>query len=387
MHVLTVLCSGGWMSSNLSEGWRQLGCTVEEFFYGSHMGKSWSTTGVKTNQQINLDLLATAKRLKVEGRLDLIFAVIYDDVLEVETAQELRKLDVPLINYHVDLVGQWYRVLRTGKYFDRVACAQKDSWAGLICAGIHPYYLPMASNPPHPADLTLPTIPFAGVRYLGSPWIYRRQVLADLVEHQIPVEIYGRNWLRQTVDPANAQPYQKNLHDLRYYLLPRLQQDNFSHLAATVQRRFRPEIPVGRSTEIPASSIRGAYDLADFIPLIRGSAINLGFTHFQGTPGTPEERRQVRLREFEIPMNGGFYLTQSCPQLDELFTVGSEMICWDNLRDLHDKIHYYLDRPAERQSIANAARDRCLKDHTWAHRFSRLLQELSLPQPDTISCL
>ncbi len=387
MHVLTILCSGGWMSSNLSEGWRQLGCTVEEFFYGSHMGKSWSSAGLETNHQINLDLLTTAKRLKAEGQLDLIFAVIYDDVLEIETVQQLRKLNVPLINYHVDLVGQWYRVLRTGKYFDRVACAQKDSWDGLRRAQIRPYYLPMAANPPHPSDLTLPPMPFAGVRYLGSPWFYRRQVLADLATHQIPIEIYGHNWLWQTVDPANAQPYRKNLHDMRYYLLPRLQEDGLPNLAATLQRRLRHEMPVGRSIEIPASCIRGAYDLSDFIPLVRGSAINLGFTHFQGTPGTSLERRQVRLREFEISMQGGFYLTQFCPQLDDLFKVGEEMIVWDSLPDLYDKVHYYLNHPSDRQLIAQAARDRCLKDHTWAHRFSRLLQELSLPQPDTISCL
>ncbi|HEY9875171.1 MAG TPA: hypothetical protein V6D12_17185, partial [Candidatus Obscuribacterales bacterium] len=109
------------MPANLSEGWRRLGCEVEEFFYGTHMGKSWSAEGLRENQKINEELLATAKHLKAEGRLDLIFAVIYDDVLAVETAQQLRALDVPMMNYHVDLVGQWYRILRIGKYFDRVA--------------------------------------------------------------------------------------------------------------------------------------------------------------------------------------------------------------------------------------------------------------------------
>lgn len=88
MHILTVLCKGGWMPKNLSEGWRHLGCSVEEFFYGTHMGKSWSADGLRENHRINAQLLATAKRLKAEGRLDLIFAVIYDDVLEVETAQQ-----------------------------------------------------------------------------------------------------------------------------------------------------------------------------------------------------------------------------------------------------------------------------------------------------------
>ena len=385
------------MPTNLSEGWRRLGCSVEEFFYGTHMGKSWSADGLRENQQINAQLLATAKRLKAEGRLDLIFAVIYDDVLEVETAQKLRGLDVPMVNYHVDLVGQWYRILRTGKYFDRVACAQTDHWLGLRRAGVSPYYMPMAANPPFSSVISsasrinfdqvvagrhsLPTN-YPGVIYLGSPWPYRRQVLAELAKLGIPLRIYGHNWLRRTPDPANAQPYRKNLHDLRHYVRPRWQEEGGGEFLETIRRRLQPSsLPAG-SSEIPTNCIQGSYAEADFIPLVQSAAINLGFTHFQGTPGTPAERRQVRLREFEIPMAGGFYLTQDCVQLRELFQVGENVVTWNNLPDLRDKIHYYLDHPAERQQITQAAQAHCLKHHTWANRFRDLLQELKLPQPN-----
>ncbi len=386
MHVLTILCKGGWMPANLSEGWRRLGCSVEEFFYGTHMGKSWSAEGLRENQQLNAQLLATAKRLKGEGRLDLIFAVIYDDVLQVETAQELRALDVPMVNYHVDLVGQWYRVLRTGKYFDRVACAQMDSWSGLRRAGIRPYYMPMASNPSVTIQSsTTAPIPFDGLLYLGSPWLYRRQVLANLAQQGIPLQIYGRNWLRQTPDPANAQPLGKNLHDLRYYLWPRLQEEGWSELLGTIRKRLqKASPPASASTELPTDCIKGSYADADFSPLVQGAAINLGFTHFQGTPGTPAERRQVRLREFEIPMAGGFYLTQDCAQLRELFQVGEQVVTWNDLSDLQDKIRYYLDHPAERQKIAQAGQAHCLQHHTWVNRFRHLLQELNLPQPSLV---
>ncbi len=386
MHILTVLCQGGWMPANLSEGWRRLGCSVEEFFYGTHMGKSWSADGLRENHRINAQLLATAKRLKAEGRLDLIFAVIYDDVLQVETAQQLRALDVPMVNYHVDLVGQWYRVLRTGKYFDRVACAQRDYWSGLRRAGIRPYYMPMAANPPtwgHPSVAA--SIPFEGVLYLGSPWPYRRQVLADTAQQGIPLQIYGHNWLRQTPDPANAQPLGKNLHDLRHYLWPRLREEGWGEFLATIRRRLQKvPPPPGVSTVLPADCIKGSYSNSDFIPLVQGAAINLGFTHFRGTPGTTAEHRQVRLREFEIPMAGGFYLTQDCDQLRELFRVGEQVATWNDLPDLRDKIRYYLDHPAERQKITQAAQSHCLQNHTWANRFRQLLQELNLPQPSLV---
>ncbi len=379
MHILTVLCKGGWMSKNLSEGWRRLGCSVEEFFYGTHMGKDWSTVGLETNHQLNVQLLKTAKRLKAEGRLDLIFAVIYDDVLEVETAQKLRALDVPMVNYHVDLLGQWYRILRTGKYFDRVACAQMDYWDSLRHARIRPYYMPMAANPSTPTNQSsTESISFNGVLYLGSPWTYRVRVLGDIAQQKIPLRIYGHNWQRHTPDPSQAQPYRKNLHDLHYYLLPRLQSEGWSRLWETFQNRLRSIPSINISTEIPSEYIGGSYANTDFASLVQGAAINLGFTHFLGTPETLTERRQVRLREFEIPMLGGFYITQDCTQLRELFQVGKHVVTWNNFSELIEKIRYYLNYPAEREKIAQASQTHCLEHHTWVHRFHQLLQELKI---------
>jgi len=378
MHVLTVLCQGGWMPIHLSEGWRRLGCHVHEFFYGTHMGKAWTDEGIKQNIIINKNLLATAKQLKSENKLDLIFAVIYDDVLTVETARELRKLDVPMVNYHVDLVGQWYRVLKTGKYFDRVACAQKDHWAGLKHADIHPYYLPMAANPPFSQFLKKEKFKFNGVLYLGSPWIYRQQVLYELVQHGIDLKVYGRNWLRKTVDSANAQPVRKNIHDFRYYLLPRIQEEGWAEFRETIERRLFPKSSSKISSSIPIDYIKGAYDQEDLIPLVQGASINLGFTHFRGIAGTNKEQRQVRLREFEIPMSGGFYLTQQCQQLQELFPTEYQNISWDKLPDLLDKIDYYLKYPNQREQVTQIIQDLCLKQHTWEIRFRDLLKELKI---------
>jgi spore maturation protein CgeB len=377
MNILTVLCKEGWMPGNLSEGWRSLGFTVHEFFYGTHMGKSWSSEGIKENKKINADLLETARRLKTSNQLDLIFAVIYDDVLTVETAQKLRNLDVPMVNYQVDMIGQWYRVLRTGPYFNLVACAQRDNWEGLKQAGIRPYYMPMAANPPDPSTLSSTSpMQFEGVLYMGSPWLYRRQVLAHLAQQDIPLQIYGHNWLRTEPDPANAQPLAKNFHDIRYYLWPRIQHESWSEFFETIQRRLNPLPPAGISTDLPPKCIKGSYASGDFFNLVQGAAINLGFTHFQGLPNTKKERRQVRLREFEIPMAGGFYLAQDCPQIRELFPLGELFEAWDKTSDLQEKICYYLKHPLKRQKIAHTMQSYCLNNHTWKHRFSSLLKEL-----------
>lgn len=380
-HVLMIICKDGWMPGNLSAGWRRLGCCVREFFYGTHMGRNWGPAGLRENGTLNRSLLDTARRLKAEGRLDLIFACVYDDILAVETAKELRALGVPMVNYHVDLVGQWYRVLQTGRYFDLLACSQLDHWEGLRRAGVRPYYLPMAANPPFAAEDEGEDSRFSfdGVRYLGSPWEYRCRVLAGLTRQGIPLQIYGHNWLRTRPDPADAKPPGKNLHDLRFYLLPRLREEGWQGISSSLRKRFVKGWTGGGG--IDPDHIRGAYAGEEFAPLVRCCAINLGFTHFQGRPGTRFERRQVRLREFEIPLAGGFYLTQDCPQLRELFRVGEQVEVWNDAAELKEKIDYFRARPDLRRSIARAGKEHCLRHHTWEHRFLALLRELKLAPP------
>lgn len=384
MNVLTVLCSDGWMPGNLSEGWRRLGCRVHEFFYGRTMGRSWTAAGRADNRATNARLLATARQLKSEGALDLVFAVVYDDVLEVETARGLKSLDVPLVNYQVDVAGQWHRVLRTGRYFDRIACAQRDHWRGLERAGARPFYMPMAANP---GDDTADPIDWGGIVYMGSPWLYRRAMLRRVHEAGLPLRIYGHNWIaaaRGESEPppydVTRQPLAKNLHDIAHYLLPRLREEGLAGLAESARMRFEDQGEAAVAA-LGAGVVMGPYPQGQFGALVRGAAVNLGFTHFKGVPGTRGEMRELRLRDFEIPMAGGFCLTQDCDQLRELFTPDANVAAWSDAGDLVEKARHYLGRPEERRHIAAAARAHCLAHHTWAHRFAGLLAELGLTPP------
>lgn len=380
MNVLVLICTGGWMSSNLSGGWRRLGAHVEEFFYGTHMGKSWTREGLATARDVNATLLSHARALKAEGRLDLIFAVIYDDVLDVDTAKQLCRLNVPMVNYHLDLVGQWYRVLRSGRYFDLVACAQRDHWEGLRRAGIRPYFMPMAANPPEPGDDR--AVKYDGVLYLGSPAPFRIHVLKRLLASGVGLRILGNNWLQANAraDVSRQRFARKTLHDIRHYLWPRVRQEG-SDLFWSVAPRLLGG-PGSEGASALAGVIQGRYSDSDFASLVRGAAINLGFTHFRGRTGSRHERRQTRLRDFEIPMSGGFYLAQSCEEMEELYRPGEHLVTWNDEADLLEKIRYYAARPEERCAIARSGQRYALEHHTWANRFTGLLRELGMPLPN-----
>jgi hypothetical protein len=103
----------------------------------------------------------------------------------------------------------------------------------------------------------------------------------------------------------------------------------------------------------------------EMIKLYSRSRINLGFA------GVGHSRRLMCLkgRDFEVPMSGGLYLTQSNPELSLVYDVGKEIVTYENDKDCTDKIRWLLVHPDETDAIRKAGRIRALKDHSWEKRF------------------
>jgi len=111
------------------------------------------------------------------------------------------------------------------------------------------------------------------------------------------------------------------------------------------------------------------------IQIINRSVINLGF----GGIGYSEQLTNVKTRDFEIPgTGGGMYLTTYNPDLAQHFHVGEEIICYHSREELVELVHYYLRHPDEARQIAARARERCLKEHRWLHRYQRICRVLGL---------
>src|SRR5439155_24060464 len=99
------------------------------------------------------------------------------------------------------------------------------------------------------------------------------------------------------------------------------------------------------------------------------SKINLGFSTCGDTHTTGQRIVQVRLRDFEVPMSGGFYMIENLEELKEFFEPDKEIVFYHNAEDLADKIRYYLSHDSQRHRIRQAGHKRALRDHTWHKRF------------------
>jgi spore maturation protein CgeB len=84
----------------------------------------------------------------------------------------------------------------------------------------------------------------------------------------------------------------------------------------------------------------------------------------------------VNQRVFDVPLSGGFVLTDDQEEMNEFFNVGTEAITYSSVEDFHDKAKYYFDNPSERDKVISAGRERVLRDHTYEARFKVMLDVL-----------
>lgn len=80
----------------------------------------------------------------------------------------------------------------------------------------------------------------------------------------------------------------------------------------------------------------------------------------------------VNQRVFDVPVCGGFLLTDHRRQLEDLFEPGREMVCYHDEDEIADLVRYYLAHDAERARIVEAGRARILAEHTYDLRLASL---------------
>jgi spore maturation protein CgeB len=82
----------------------------------------------------------------------------------------------------------------------------------------------------------------------------------------------------------------------------------------------------------------------------------------------------TNMRLFELAGCGTFQLVDYKKDIEKLFKIGYEIVCYKSIRDLKDKIQYYLNNPKERERIAQRMQKRAYQEHTYMHRMQEVLK-------------
>ena len=85
---------------------------------------------------------------------------------------------------------------------------------------------------------------------------------------------------------------------------------------------------------------------------------------------------QTKARNFEIPVQGGFQLTDYVPTIEDYFEIGKEISCYRDIDEAELLIKYYLTHEDERKSMQLAGVKRARLEHTFKNRIVNFMLEV-----------
>jgi len=88
---------------------------------------------------------------------------------------------------------------------------------------------------------------------------------------------------------------------------------------------------------------------------------------------------QIKARPFEVSACGGFCISGLADDMKTYYEPNKEMVFYNDVPDLAEKIRFYLAHPAEAEVVARAGYERTIKEHTFERRFNDIFKEMELP--------
>lgn len=87
---------------------------------------------------------------------------------------------------------------------------------------------------------------------------------------------------------------------------------------------------------------------------------------------------QLKARIFEVSGCGGFQLSYFVEGLANCYEIDREIAVYADADDMVEKIKYYLEHEELRETMAEAAYKRTMRDHTYAQRFQIVFERMGL---------
>lgn len=203
---------------------------------------------------------------------------------------------------------------------------------------------------------------------------------------QAQLQIYGYNFLSDVISeeiwketrravviensPEYVDAYKQHFLDMLNRHISRLERKK---VLETIGNKRKMDLYTGSDiSEIHASGIvnKGYADYFQDMPVIfNTSKINLNITSKSIVSGIP-------LRVFDIMGCGGFVLSNYQPELAELFENGKEVVLYESIADMEEKIEYYLVHEEERREIAREGCRKVQEKYRFEMRVSEILKEV-----------
>jgi spore maturation protein CgeB len=298
-----------------------------------------------------------------QNRIDLFFSYFDASMVSATSIRQIRDLGIRTVNWYCNASYQFHKVAPIAAAYDYCLVPEKFRIEDYRRVGAKPIYCQEAANPnfykPRAGKFEY-DVSFVGQKYGDRPWLIRR-----LLDVGVSVHVFGPGWSGEKTARPSA--------------VKRLLSHTPSSLARTIAKRVSRKTSSARPpVTLPPELMHGPLSDEQMVETFNRSRINLGFSACGATAFDKERIKQVRLRDFEVPMSGGFYLTEHLEELSEFFDFGREVVCYQDSEDLVEKVKYFLAHDQERETIRVAGHQRALRDHTWHQRLQSAFEAMGL---------
>lgn len=288
---------------------------------------------------------------------------------------ELGKKSIPMANFSCNNTHQFNLASEIARHFDFNLYSEKHAKSKFDGISANSIWFQMSANPTYyyPAKTSFKY----DVSFVGSAYAKRVFYMKELISNGIIPDCFGPNWLIN-----KPYPKLKKLKKEAESLL-----NNITHILVTdYQKRFDLSSKINYYDTLNyirhkiKSHLHYPVPEEQMVNVFNESRINLGFLEVFTEDRTGEStiQQHLHLREFEVPMCGGLYITNYSDELVEFFEPDYEVLVYKNEIELRDKIRYYLNNEEEANRIRQNAFQRSIKEHTCQTRFKKLFKEMNI---------
>jgi spore maturation protein CgeB len=332
----------------------------------------------KNRPKVTKELLSQVKSAHEDRPIDLFFSYFFDACVLPEGIEAIRSMGIKAVNWYCNGSYQLHLVEEISPHYDWCLVPEKFRLEDYRAIGALPIYCQEAATPEIYKPYDVP-VEF-DVTFVGQAYGERPAYIKHLLDNEIDIRVWGYGWDRSSRNYQSrmTNPLKRLGRTVKEFLSTTDWEDTFRRLLnlelLAAARETALETPV---IALPDEMIGDVLNDRDMVQMYSRSKINLGFSSCN-TDDAEERILQIRLRDFEVPMSGGFYLVEYMEELEEFFEIGKEIACYSGPEELVEKVQYYLKQDTEREKIRQAGHERSLRDHTWHKRFEKAFKEMGI---------
>lgn len=288
----------------------------------------------KDRKKFSEILFQEVKKENSKKKINLFFSYFWSASVLPEVIDKIKDLGIITINFYCNNVHQFNLVSEIAPHYNYCMVPEREALQKYLNVGANPIHVQMAANPdlykPYSLKKTYDVI------FVGQNYLNRQDYTEYLYRNGIDIHVWGPNWKRSLM--------------LNEFTLPK------THIGKPLSDK-------------------------ELVMMYSRSKISLNFSEVMVQDKHYDYgsiKRHIKLRDFEAPMSGAFYITGYQKELENYYEINKEIVCYETKEELLEKIRYYLKNPSETETIRMAGRRRALKDHTWDNRFEELFGKIGL---------